>query len=368
MTSKMNCERTRANPIGGRSIWITITAAYWVYLGAAAAAGCGPVSKLHATDTQMPEAIPVRLGAVERGPLARRVFASGTVQARSELDLSFRLGGTLTLVGVEAGARVKRGQLLARVDPTPANAARAQAVEAMRKAQRDVARLEALHANGAIGAVDLEVARTNLAVARAVEQAAQYDARQTWLVAPDDGVIDRRLVELGEFAAAGRPVFSLRSASRGAVVRAQIVDREALKLRVGDVARVRLDAKPEVEIGARISRIATIVSSGTGTLEVELQLEVVDAMQLPNGLTAKVEIERSEHPSASVPLSAVVDGDGSAAAVYVIDGEHAKRIPVQVSFLAQERAALVGDLPQVDSVIDLGVTRLENGTRVRVTQ
>jgi RND family efflux transporter MFP subunit len=333
-----------------------------------AAEGCGEARTVQAADTPPIEAIPVQLGAVGRGPLLRRIRASGTVHLKSEADLSFKVGGLVTRVAVDAGSHVRKGQLLATIDPTEVQAAQSQAGEAVRKAERDLARVQALQQNGAVGPVDVQNAQTAVAMARATDDAAQFNLRQSSLVAPDDGIIDKRLVEVGEMAAPGRPMFHLRGASRGVVVRAQLVDRDALQLKLGDHARVTLDARPDLALGAHVVQIASTASPGTGTLEVELQLEAADALRLPSGLTAKLEIERNELPLASVPLAALVDGDGAAAAVYVIEGERAKRVPVRVSFFAEDRAALSSELEHVESVVELGATRLEDGSLVRVTR
>jgi RND family efflux transporter MFP subunit len=333
-----------------------------------AAVGCDGTQVVRAADTPRVEAIPVRLGAVGRGTLTRRLRASGTVHLKSEADLSFKVGGIVTKVAADAGTRVRKGQILATIDPTEMQAAQSQAFEAVRKAERDLARVQGLRDSGAVGSVDVQNAQTALDVARATHEAAQFNLRQTTLIAPDDGVIDRRLVEVGEIAAPGRPMFHLRGLSRGSIVRAQLADRDALQLRVGDHARVTLDARPELALAAHVSQIATTASPGTGTLEVELQLEAADAIHLPSGLTAKLEIDRNEVVLASVPLAALVDGDGASAAVYVVEGERAKRVPVRVSFFAQDRAALSSELPQVESVVELGATRLEDGSLVRVTR
>jgi multidrug efflux system membrane fusion protein len=332
------------------------------------ALGCGEARIVQAADTPPVEAIPVRLGAVGRGPLLRRVRASGTVHLKSEADLSFKVGGLVTRVAADAGTRVRKGQILATVDPTEMQAGQSQTSEAVRKAERDVVRIQSLQQSGAVGTVDAQNAQTALDVARATNEAAQFNVRQTSLIAPDDGVIDRRLVEVGEVAAPGRTVFHMRGLSRGVVVRAQLADRDALQLRLGDHARVRLDARPELVLAAHVAQIATTASPATGTIEVELQLETAEALHLPSGLTAKLEIDRSEVVLASVPLAALVDGDGASAAVYVVEGERAKRVPVNVRFFAEDRAALASELPQVDSVVELGATRLEDGSLVRVTR
>jgi hypothetical protein len=68
----------------------------------------------------------------------------------------------------------------------------------------------------------------------------------------------------------------------------------------------------------------------------------------------------------AVPVSAVVDGDGDAGAVFVVEGGHARRRQVRIAFLAGEKVALTSGLEGVSSVVSDGATRLTDGAAVRV--
>src|SRR4051812_42211266 len=68
-------------------------------------------------------AVAVRLAPVAHGSVARPVRGTGMLRLKSEVDLSFKVGGVVTSVLVEEGATVKKGQLLARLDPTEVEAA-----------------------------------------------------------------------------------------------------------------------------------------------------------------------------------------------------------------------------------------------------
>jgi RND family efflux transporter MFP subunit len=329
-------------------------------------AGCNPVNPAQAADMPAQRAVAVRLVHVERGPLARPIRAAGCLQLKTELDLSFKLPGVVTKVTVESGARVRKGQLLAAIDPTEANALGAQSAANLAKAERDLARARALSERDAIGKMEVQNAETSVVLARATLQSAQHNQRFVALLAPESGVIEKRFVEVGEVVAPGRPAFHMRGLSRGMVVRANVTDRDVLALSLGESARVRLDARPEFELEGRVARIASSASPGTGTFEIEVLLDEGPALMLPSGLTAKIEIARVEHTLAHLPLGALVEGNGDAAAVYVVDGERAKRVPVHIRFLADDRAALASGLENVDRVIELGAGQLTDGALVRV--
>jgi RND family efflux transporter MFP subunit len=330
-----------------------------------AAAGCSGVEAARAADRPPEQAVSVHLARVSHDPLARRVHASGTLHQKSEADLSFKVGGVVTRVAADVGNRVKRGQFLAAVDQTEAQAADAQARQALDKAQRDLERVQRLLGQGAVGQVDAQNAATALEVARAAAEAADFNLRHTTINAPDDGVIDQRAIEVGEIVAPGRPVFHMGCSSRGLIVRAELADRQVLQIKRGDLARVTLDAKPTAALAAHVTQIAGNASPGTGTFAVELRLDA-PPLGLPSGLTAKIEIDSSALPVTSVPIGALVDGSGDAANVFVVVGERAKRVPVRVGFLTDDRAALASGLEQLDRVVDLGASQLTDGALVQI--
>jgi multidrug efflux pump subunit AcrA (membrane-fusion protein) len=331
----------------------------------------------------------VRLVPIAEGPVDRPIFGTGTLRQKSEADLSFKVGGVVAAVLVEEGARVKKGQVLARLDPTEVDAALRQTKEGARKADRDLERVRRLHASGALPIAELQNAETAASTIRAAVDAATFNAQRSVIVAPDDGRVDRKMVEPGEVVAPGRAVFHVSGRSKGAVVRLGLVDRDALRVREGDDARVMIDALPNAPLHGTLTQIATVATPGVGTFDVEVRLDssrAEGASRVPpaadprlpppgvssatesllSGLTAKVEIRRAEQVAGVVPIGALVEGRGTDAAVFVVDQGRAKRVPVKVAFLLDGRAAL-GVAPEPRTmVVEAGASQLEDGSPVRV--
>jgi RND family efflux transporter MFP subunit len=331
-------------------------------LTAAAACSSGRAAPAPPADA----AIPVRTAAVERGPVVRPVRAAGTVAAKDERDLSFKVGGIVERVAVREGAEVRRGQLLAALDTTELEAGARQAREAAAKARRDRARARLLRAGGSIAIAQAEDAETSAEVAEAALQAAEFNLRHAVLTAPDDGWVDRRMAEPGEIVAPGKAVLRVSGRGRGFVVRASLPERDVLVLSPGDAAQVRLDARPDDPIPGQVTEIARSAARGTGTYQVEIRLDGPRSRGLLSGLGAKVEIARTVTAAGSVPLAAVQDGDGAGGAVFTVDGARARRVPVRIAFLDGERAVLAGGAEGVERVVIEGAARLADGAPVRV--
>jgi hypothetical protein len=128
------------------------------FLGLAGSAGC---------DQALPEAAAqgkegparVRTAPVGKGPIDKPIRGTGVVLPKQTMDLSFKLGGVLASVDVDDGQRVKKGQVLARIDPTEVAANVAQAQEGLAKAERDAARTRTLHDGKVVTQSDLDNAR-----------------------------------------------------------------------------------------------------------------------------------------------------------------------------------------------------------------
>lgn len=319
----------------------------------------------HAGAPEPARSVPVKVTRVTRGQLSRTIHAAGVLSAKRELDLSFKVPGVVQRVLVEEGARVKRGQLLAVLDATELAAGSQQASEASRKAERDLARARALHEASGVPRNALDDAETAAVLARASAESAAFNLRHASLLAPDDGVIERRALEVGEVVAPGRPVLHFKSGV-GSVLKVGLVDRDVLAVKQGDRAEVVLDALPDQPFAARVTRVATSRTRATGTYEVELSLlDGRAALALPSGLTAKVSFVRDEN-ALSLPLTALVDGDREQAAVFTLDNEVARRSAVQIDAIEGDRVTLADGLPEGTLVVSSGAAELRDGERVRV--
>lgn len=314
------------------------------------------------------EAQAVRLAPVRRAAAAAPVRATGAVAGKEEARLAFKIPGFVERVLVDEGAAVTAGQLLATLKPDEASSRFTQARMAHEKALRDVARAEELHAAGVAPLRLVQDARTAEEVARAGLRMARFDAQHAEIRAPEAGVILAKLAEENEMVGAGAPVLAFKSAAQGWIVRVGVADRDVVRLRLGDPARVEANAYPGVPLAGSVAQIAAAASPATGTYDVEVALAPSERT-LFSGLAANVEIAPSGgEPVTLVPLAALAVGDADEAVVYALDPEQrrARRVDVRVAFLSGDDAALSAGLEGVESVVTDGVAFLRDGALVRV--
>lgn len=328
--------------------------------GLAALSGCRPPAPTAVAD----DAVPVRTAPVRRAEAAEPVRASGLLVGKEETELAFKMLGVIDRIDVDEGARVVTGQRLATLKPDEASARATQARRAVEKAERDLARARTLHDEGVGTLQRLQDSQTALDVARADLTMARFEETHAAIVAPSDGVILGREAEPNETVQPGQPILRFKSAGEGWVVRVGLADRDAVRVALGDPAQVRAAAWPEHALPGRVAQIAAAASPATGTFDVEIAVEPGD-LRLLSGMHARVEIAPgAREPVVWIPIEAFLEGDGDRGAVYALDGDVARRIPVRLAFLRGDEAALRAGL-EVDAVVTDGAAWLRDGARVR---
>ncbi len=320
-----------------------------------------------AADRSVAAPVAVRVAPATVQRVALPLTASGTLGPKEEVALSFKIGGVIARVLVDAGQTVAAGQELAALDLGEIDPGVARARSAAEKAERDLARMRRLYADSVASLQQVEDAQTGRDIAQAELQSVTFNRRHAVIVAPSAGVILERRAEPGEQVQAGATILTLGSRARGQVLRAGLADRDVVRIQRGDSAVVRFSALPGREFAGTVSEIAAAADPVTGTYRVEVALP--GAAGLASGLVGSVEIR----PAAAralvvVPIESVLEADGASATVYALsaDGRHAEKRPVTLAFVAGDQVAVAGGLDGVRSVIVDGAAYLRDGRAVEV--
>lgn len=297
------------------------------------------------------------------------LVATGVVSSQEEARLSFKTGGIIQSLSVDAGDRVKAGQVLAVLDSTELNAGQRQAEASADKAKRDLERAEKLFQQGLIAEQLVQDARTQLAVAESSRAAARFNQRQSVLVAPGPGVVLQRLAQAHELAAPGAPVLVVSRDDLGWVLRVGLDDRAAVRVHAGDPARVTLSAWPGRVIETRVREVGAAADPRTGTTSASITLPVTSGLTYLAGQVgeARIQSRETESPALSVPLGAVIEGSGHEASVYVIDAKGlAQRRHVSTGDIRDGQVAVTGGLTAGERVVSEGAAWLNPGMPVRI--
>ena len=214
--------------------------------------------------------------------------------------------------------------MLAELKQTEIEASVEAARQAAQKAARDLARGRSLLADGVATEETVQDLTTAERVAAAALSSAEFNAAHARIVAGGAGVVLRKLAEVNELVQAGQTVLVVGGAHRGWIVRTGLADRDVVRVRPGDAARIEFDAWPGRAFDGRVSNIASAADPATGTFTVELQLDPGDA-RFAQGLVARVALHPRQDGNGGgvsrvIPLTALVEANDREGGVFVMDG------------------------------------------------
>jgi HlyD family secretion protein len=285
-----------------RSKWVKWAAVLAVLVGA------GVAWMLWQKANPPPEVPRYRTAAVDRGAISQAVLANGTVQPVNTVNVGTQVSGTVLERSADFNDRVKKGQILLRLDPatlqarlrqTQAQLASAQATLALSRAT--VERNERLVAQGFISALALDQSQRELAaavagveVARAQMDAAQTDVNNSVIRSPVDGVVIKRNIEVGQTVAASYQtpdLYQIAQDLRQMRIHTNVSEADVGLIRPGQLARFSVDAYPEREFEGTVEQFRLNATSTSGVVTYPIVVAVDNSDErLKPGMTAQVRI------------------------------------------------------------------------------
>lgn len=302
----------------------------------------------------------------------------GVVQPRHESDLGFRVAGKVIERRVSTGDRVRQGDLVARLDPTDlrlqvesAEAELAAATSSLAQAAADERRYAGLRSSGfaAVADYDRKKAARDEADGRAKRarrtlELARNQMEYGELRADTDGVVTATPVEAGQVVAVGQAVVRVaRAGEREALV---ALPETWLADAPGARAVVRLWSQDVRPYAASLRELSPQADPATRTYAARFRIEEAGE-EAAFGMTATVTLTRQEQVAAAqVPLAAIVNR-GEGPHVYVVDPatETLQARPVTVATFGSRTAAVTDGLKDGETIVTLGVQKLEAGRKVR---
>lgn len=334
--------------------------------GALFVASCGSKKeKAAAAD----EAVSVSLINIASESFALPIVSTGIITSDQEARLSFKTGGIISSTNVREGDAVTKGQVLATLNLTEIEAQVTQARLGLEKATRDYNRVVALNADGAATNELLQNAKTALDVAKETVQIATFNKEHSVIRATQTGVVLKKLMNEGEMAGPGMPIYVINAAGKGDwVVKVGLSDRDWARVKKGDRATIKLDAYPGEQISATVSEIAEVADPYSGTFEVQLKLNPTN-LKIATGLVAKIEIQPSKRENLYlIPLEALTEAGKSSGYVYTVDvaGKKAIKHKVDIAYILEDKVAVRGGLESISSIVSGGAGFLVDGADVIV--
>ena len=325
-----------------------------------ALSGCGRKDEKGASGT--PE-LKVAVVAAATRPLWDEEEVVGNVEAAQRAVLSAKVTGVVDAINVAPGSKVVRGDALATIDAREIKARLDSALAAQDQANKDFGRIERLLKSGSSTRQEYDAATTRLRTADAGVVEARTMLQYTSITAPFDGVVTRKLVEVGDLATPGKPLLEMENSS---LLRFECEIPEALidRLVIGAELPVRVDAAGAV-LSGKVSEIAPSASAGSRTFLVKLDLPSADKLRA--GQFGRVRVPVRERPGVVVPEGAVV-ARGQIESVFVVNDGVARLRLVKTGRRIDGGVEILSGLSGGEPVVVRDAHLLSDGVAVEVSK
>jgi len=330
--------------------------------------GCG------GADLEEPEIVrPAKLFVVEEASERLDVSFPAIVEARNSSTLTFQVSGLMQDFPVSEAQFVRRGQVLARLDPRRYQNAVSSAQAQFDNAQSEYESAAALFEENAIAGITVQQREAQRDVAAASLDSAQKDLADTVLRAPFSGVVAEKLAVRFENVSAQQDIVTLQSTGAAEAVvsvPASLVPRFAGRQATNEY--VVLSSAPDVQIPGRFLSARTQADTQSQTFQVRFSFTPPQNVPVLPGMTATVYVGRElledeiEGDGISVPVGSVMS-EGTKRFVWIVDSESmtVSKRTVTVAESIGEEVAITDGLKAGETIVSAGAAYLHDGMKIR---
>jgi len=320
--------------------------------------------------------------------------ASGYVVARRKAAVASKGTGTLVFLAVDEGDRVKKGQLIARLDDSDVAASLRRARENLRVAEADLddakinfERMQKLVGTRAIAQANYDAADARykrvlatIEAAKFAVQEAEVAVENTRIIAPFDGTVLKKNADVGEIVAPLAGAVSSRAAvvtiadMSSLEVDADVSEANITRVTANQNCEITLDAYPQQRYPGYVSNIVPTADRAKATVMVKIRFKQYDQRVLPE-MGAKITFlaagasddATNVKPVLTVPAAAVATRDGRQV-VFQIKEDRAVEIPVTTGRKLGNAIEITAGLKEGDKVISKADDQIKSGTKVTLAK
>lgn len=341
--------------------------------------------------------VPVEVANIEKGTMVLRRIFSGTIEAPAQFTIASEVSGRIQKMSVHVSDRVERGQVVAQLDDAEyvqaveeakarlavAEANRFESEHRLELAQREVSRIETLHAKGIASDSDLDAGRSDFlgsqaalkvaqagilreeAALRAAEIRLSYTRIEAdWEPGDPSRVVAERFVDEGHMVAANTPLLSIVELDSVLAV-LNVTEKDYPMMAIGQPTLLHVDAFPGQVFTGAVCRIAPIFRESSRQARIEVLLQNPDHRLKP-GMFARCTLELNRVDDAvSVPALAITRRN-EASGVFVLNDQNntVRWVPVTTGLRDDERVQVLDSGLEQGRVVTLGQQMIKDGSAV----
>ncbi|UTA68690.1 efflux RND transporter periplasmic adaptor subunit [Emticicia sp. 21SJ11W-3] len=325
-------------------------------------AGCNTKSTEATTATTT--AVPVSVEEISTTAISNDVSVSGNIEGNTTVRLGFMVGGKVNLITAREGQTIRKGQLLASLDPTSYTIARQLAEVQVNAVTDEYNRLKTLHERGSVTDSDFSKVSFSLQQARLQLQLQQKNETDCKLYTPIGGVLLKKMSETGEMVGVGMPAFVVSDISKVKVL-AYIPEGELHYIRIGQPASITISALAKTFSG-KVIEVGSAADPSTRAFTIKIEVNNPGLVIRP-GMIAEAKIDADTTTEAIVLSAEAINHDiNNQTYVYVVDKARNKayRREVNIGKMIENKIEIINGLNKGDLVVVAGQNKITDGTAV----
>ena len=287
----------------------------------------------------------------------------GTVRARLRAAIEPKVSARIETLLVAPGQMVKTGDLIAQLDPREIQAKLDQALALREQATRDLARSRELLDKKITTQADFDAVQARARVTEGAAREMEAMLGYTKVVAPFDGIVTRKLADVGDLAAPGKPIIEMED-PRALRFEADVPEALIGHIKIGAKLLVQV-AEGVAPIEGTVAEVAPVADAASRTFLVKLDLPAAEATR--SGQFGRVWVQTGESKSIRVPTSAIMMR-GQVECVFVIANQHAQLRIVRTGKRTGGEAEILSGVSSGEPVVSEGAESLRDGQRVTLKQ
>src|SRR6266705_3385967 len=331
------------------------------------------IGKMMSTPMVMPPTT-VSSATVKEEDWAPTLSAVGSISAVQGAIIAAELGGVVSDIKFENGGVAKKGDVIMKLDASQEEALLRSAEAEAELARTDLERTQGLALQKVVSKAELDAAESKFRRLTAIADQMRSNIRKKTLVAPFDGQLGIRQVNVGQMINAGQQIVPLTSLDP-VYVDFALPQQHLAQLSQGLEVRVRSDAAPGREFKGKLTAVNAIVDPVTRNVSVQATLENANHVLRP-GMFAKAEVALPEKHTALVIPGSAVSYAPFGDSVFVIEKKKDEKTGKETQVIRQQFVRVGearGDFVSVteglkagETVVSTGVFKLRNGMAVTI--
>jgi RND family efflux transporter MFP subunit len=317
--------------------------------------------KENASESLPPVAVRTVVVETKAQPASEAVV--GTVRAKLRAAIEPKVSARIEALLVAPGQMVKTGDLIAQLDPREIQAKLDQALALREQATRDLARSRELLDKKITAQADFDAVQARARVAEGAARETETMLGYTKIIAPFDGIVTRKLADVGDLAAPGKPIIEMED-PRALRFEADVPEALIGQVKIGANLSVQV-AEGVAPIDGIVVEVAPVADAASRTFLVKLDLPAAENTR--SGQFGRVWVQTGETKSIRVPASAIMVR-GQVECVFVIANQHAQLRIVRTGKRTGGEAEILSGLSSGERVVSEGAESLRDGQAVTLKQ